>query len=131
MLPGSRKKITVSSECLIIETNSKHFCDKPAALSCRKFIIILTHKKSWDTLVRSMGIPTFLYNQKKIFILFFCCFSPSLSSFFFQFCCCFFSNLHCFSLICFASISIFEALNIIPVSTSKVWNTNSSTTVIH
>lgn len=131
MLPGSRKKITVSSECLIIETNSKHFCDKPAALSCRKFIIILTHKKSWDTLVRSMGIPTFLYNQKKIFILFFCSFSPSLSSFFFQFCCCFFSNLHCFSLICFASISMFEALNIIPVSTSKVWNTNSSTTVIH
>lgn len=131
MLPGSRKKITVSSECLIIETNSKHFCDKLAALSCRKFIIILTHKKSWDTLVRSMGIPTFLYNQKKIFILFFCCFSPSLSSFFFQFCCCFFSNLHCFSLICFASISMFEALNIIPVSTSKVWNTNSSTTVIH
>ena len=131
MLPGSRKKITVSSECLIIETNSKHFCEKPAALSCRKFIIILTHKKSWDTLVRSMGIPTFLYNQKKIFILFFRCFSPSLSSFFFQFCCCFFSNLHCFSLICFASISMFEALNIIPVSTSKVWNTNSSTTVIH
>lgn len=131
MLPGSRKKITVSSECLIIETNSKHFCEKPAALSCRKFIIILTHKKSWDTLVRSMGIPTFLYNQKKIFILFFCCFSPSLSSFFFQFCCYFFSNLHCFSLICFASISMFEALNIIPVSTSKVWNTNSSTTVIH
>lgn len=131
MLPGSRKKITVSSECLIIETNSKHFCEKPAALSCRKFIIILTHKKSWDTLVRSMGIPTFLYNQKKIFILFFCSFSPSLSSFFFQFCCCFFSNLHCFSLICFASISMFEALNIIPVSTSKVWNTNSSTTVIH
>lgn len=131
MLPGSRKKITVSSENLIIETNSNHFCEKPAALSCRKFIIILTHKKSWDTLVRNMGIPTFLYNQKKIFILFFCCFSPSLSSFFFQFCCCFFSNLHCFSLICFASISMFEALNIIPVSTSKVWNTNSSTTVIH
>lgn len=131
MLPGSRKKITVSSESFIIETNSNHFCEKPAALSCRKFIIILTHKKSWDTLVRSMGIPTFLYNQKKIFILFFCCFSPSLSSFFFQFCCCFFSNLHCFSLICFASISMFETLNIIPVSTSKVWNTNSSTTVIH
>ena len=131
MLPGSRKKITVSSECIIIETNSNHFCEKPATLSCRKFIIILTHKKSWDTLVRSMGIPTFLYNQKKIFILFFCCFSPSLSSFFFQFCCCFFSNLHCFCFICFASISMFEALNIIPVSTSKVWNTDSSTTIIH
>lgn len=79
MLPGSRKKITVSSECLIIETNSKHFCEKPAALSCRKFIIILTHKKSWDTLVRSMGIPTFYIIRRRYSSYFFAASAQALA----------------------------------------------------